>query len=98
MKLHGGQLVHYKNGTVKASFQLTSCGSLVPPKSSKPDKASGRPALPFQLLVQGIGHWRERQDMVLGFETEDKLKTWEQEIRKHIILLLPPPPPPHSKG
>ena len=93
IKLQGGQFINYKNGTVKVSFQLTSCDSLVDPKSVKSDDSTDRPALPFQLFVQGneragLLFGKERQGIVLGFETEVELKIWEEAIRKHI---LPPP-------
>ena len=83
MKLHGGQLVHYKNGTVKVSFQLTSCGSLATLKCLIPDALVGRPTLPFQLDVHGINP--NHVNVVLGFETEIELRNCEEVILKHIL-------------
>ena len=93
--------MHYKNNTIKTAFQITNCGILETPKSTKPTSVSGNNAeLSFQLFVQGIDRSQlslptvlrsqKLQGMVLGFETAEDLRTYEEAIRIHIL--------PQAKG
>lgn len=99
IKLQDGQIMHYKNSTIKTAFQITNCSPLETTKSAKPSAAASNAELSFQLLVQGIDRshfslptfWsQKRQKMVLGFETAEELRTCEEAIRWHIL--------PQAKG
>ena len=75
--------MHFQNSNIMTSFDLTGCTIQVPSKDTQPG-GKGRPALPFQLFVQGYDAKSTSlfSQLILGFETEE-----EMEIRKSEILL-----------
>ena len=79
-KLEDGRCMHFEISTTITAFYLTSCKSLVPLKDTKRG-ISGRPTLPFQLVLQGYEPYNQ---LIIGFETEEEMETRKNAILPHI--------------
>jgi len=81
--------MHFQNSNIMTSFDLNNCTIQVPSKDIQPG-GKGRPALPFQLFVQGYDAKSTSlsdkfSQLILGFETEEEMEIRKSEILPHII-------------
>ena len=70
------------------SFDLTGC-TIQDPSKDPQRGGKGRPALPFQLFVQGYDAKstslsEKFSQLILGFETEKEMEIRKSEILPHI--------------